>query len=177
MDDGEPMTLSFSRGTSSVNIATGLDVNSFHSLLLHKRTEYYDGRVEFLGLTLDVGEQLGDKPPEHHLKLECYGDSITCGLALDANRDEQDNIYTNNYMAYCSQTARSLGAEIHTQAISGIGLVKSLFGGNLDMYWDLVDPRNPSSVWDFAQWVPNAVVVNLGQNDKWFVTKFTCLKL
>jgi len=39
-----------------------------------------------------------------------------------------------------------------------------------DHYYYRLDAGKGSSVWDFSQWTPDIVVVNLGQNDKWLGT-------
>ena len=165
IDDGDPILLDFPDGElTTQTIATGLS-NEVHELLLFKRTEHYDGTIAFRGLELDDGKGLLAPPERPGLKIEFYGDSITVGLALDAPKDEGDNLYTNNYLAYGAQTARNLDAEYHCQAISGIGLVGGW--GQMSDFWYLTNPADVNSAWDFNQWVPDVIVQNLGQNDSW----------
>jgi lysophospholipase L1-like esterase len=166
VDDGAPIILEFPAGTSTVPIATGL-ADTTHTLLLHRRSEWYDGTDTFLGLELDDGKTLPSSPARPDLKIEFYGDSITVGLGLDWTEsvDNRANEYTNNYMAYGSQTARNLNAQVHTQAVSGIGFVGGW--GQMSNIWNLTIPGDPHSTWDFKKWVPDVIVQNLGQNDQW----------
>ena len=40
------------------------------------------------------------------------------------------------------------------------------FGGNIQtLYYNRVSSK--STIWDFSQWTPHVVVINLGQNDCW----------
>jgi hypothetical protein len=166
IDDGTPAILEFVPGSTTVPIASGL-TDSVHKLLLFKRSEYFDGQIQFQGLQLDAGKGLIAPPARPDLKIEFYGDSITVGLGLDwtGSNDNTVNEYTNNYMAYGAQTARNLNAEYHCQAISGIGLVGGW--GQMSAYWNLINPTDLTSYWDFNSWVPDVIVQNLGQNDTW----------
>jgi hypothetical protein len=124
--------------------------------------------VSFLGFIIDNGKALTAPPARPIRKIEYYGDSITAGLALDSTEDNQAAVYTNSYLAYGSITARNLIAEHHTIAVSGIGIVKSWWDANMpeDYYYRLI-ATNGSSNWNFSQWKPDCIVINLGQNDKW----------
>ena len=168
IDDGTPVVLDFPNGRCTRAAATGL-TDTVHELLLFKRSEHYDGSIAFEGFMLDDGKSLSVAPSRPARRIEFYGDSITVGLALDSTSDQQYNEYTNNYLAYGAVTARNFGAEYHCMAISGIPLVRA-WGSEIDMpnnYYYRHDPTSGSSYWDFNQWVPNVVVVNLGQNDSW----------
>ena len=122
IDDGAEVVLDFPPGSYTRTAASGL-ADTTHKLLLWKRSEHYDGTIAFTGFELDDGKTLLPPPSRPQRRIEFFGDSITAGLALDSIGDDQGNQFTNNYLAYSSQTARNLNAEIHTQAISGIGLV------------------------------------------------------
>jgi len=78
---------------------------------------------------------------------------------------------TNHYLDYAAVTARNLGAERHTISVSGIGLVKSWWAENMpnDYYWR-INCTDSEMKWDFSRWVPDVIVVNLGQNDSWLGT-------
>jgi hypothetical protein len=167
IDDGSPVILENPAGVSTLTIATGL-TDTTHKLLLHRRSEWYDGTDTFLGLELDDGKGLLTPPAKPEKKIEFYGDSITVGMGLDDPGSATENDTTNNYMAYGAQTARNLDMEYHCQAISGIGLVGGW--GQLSDYWDLTNPGDAASTWNFSQWVPDVIVQNLGQNDQWQAT-------
>ena len=169
VDDGTPVVLDFPNGRCTRAAATGL-TDTVHELLLFKRSEHYDGSIAFEGFILDDGKSLSVAPSRPDRRIEFYGDSVTVGLALDSTGDQQLNEYTNNYLAYGALTARNFDAEYHCMAISGIPLVRA-WGSETDMpnnYYYRHDPTSGSSYWDFSQWIPDVVVVNLGQNDSWF---------
>jgi len=167
IDDGSPVILEYPAGTSTATIATGLS-DTTHKLLLHRRSEASDGTNTFLGLELDDGRGLLTPPAKPEKKIEFYGDSITVGMGLDDPGSATENDTTNNYMAYGAQTARNLDMEYHCQAVSGIGLVGGW--GQMSNVWDLTNPADAGSTWDFNQWVPDVIVQNLGQNDQWQAT-------
>jgi hypothetical protein len=173
IDDGTPNLITCLHGQHTYAIATGL-TDTTHKIELCKRTEGTNGPVAFLGFILDDGKALTAPPPRPIRKIEYYGDSITAGLALDSTADNQDSFYTNAYLTYSSITARNLLAEHHTIAVSGIGIVISWWDANMpaDYYYRL-NATDASSNWDFSQWTPDCIVINLGQNDKWLGTTVT----
>lgn len=86
------------------------------------------------------------------------GTSTTCSPSIDA--------FTNNYLAYGSVAARSVQADVVTIAWSGIGVYRS-YGGTaptMPQRYDYSIP-NDMTAWDFSQYQPQAVVINLGTND------------
>ncbi|MCF7955760.1 MAG: hypothetical protein K9M75_08165, partial [Phycisphaerae bacterium] len=71
----------------------------------------------------------------------------------------------DNYYTYAAITARNFNAEYHCIAISGIGIYLDPygFGGNMQTLY--YNKRSKTTYWDFDQWTPHIVVINLGQND------------
>jgi hypothetical protein len=167
VDNGTPNKIALSSGTKTYAIATGLS-DTTHKVEVYKRTEAINWPSAFVNFIIDNGKKLTEPPPRPIRKIEFYGDSITAGLALDAPDDNQAAVNTNAYLTYGAITARNLNAEPHITAVSGIGVVKSWFDGNMpkDYYYRLVG-SNSSSYWDFNQWKPDLILINLGQNDKW----------
>ncbi len=167
IDDGTPNKIALLGGTKTYTIATGL-TDTTHKIELYKRSEAINWPTAFINFIIDNGKKLTEPPLRPIRKMEFYGDSITAGLALDAPDDNQNAVNTNSYLTYSSITARNLNAEHHTTAVSGIGLVISWFDGNMpkDYYYRLVG-SNGSSCWDFNEWKPDLILINLGQNDKW----------
>ncbi len=170
VDNGTPNKITLSGGTKTYTIATGLS-DTTHKIELYKRTEAINWPTAFINFIIDNGKTLTAPPARPIRKMEFYGDSITAGLALDAPDDNQAAVNTNAYLTYTSITARNLNAEHHTPAVSGIGVVKSWFDGNMpkDYYYRLIG-SNGSSYWDFNEWKPDLILINLGQNDKWLGT-------
>jgi hypothetical protein len=168
--DGENRILEIGgEGPRSYVLAAELSPGE-HELVLYKRSEAYMGSVRFLGLIVEEGAELGPKPEPLPLRLEFYGDSITAGACNDCpGEDSYDDLSEHdNYLSYGAICARALGAEYVSIAVSGTGLCESwnpVFAGAV---WDAAacDPAGgPNPRWDFSGRAPEAVVINLGQND------------
>jgi hypothetical protein len=167
IDNGTPILITCTAGQHTYSIASGLS-DTTHKIELYKRTEGTNGPVAFIAFILDNGKTLTEPPARPIRKIEFYGDSITAGLSLDAPDENLAAVNTNSYLAYGSITARNLNAEHHTIAVSGVGLIITWSYVNMpkDYYYRL-NATNASSNWDFNQWTPDCIVINLGQNDRY----------
>ncbi|HKK81588.1 MAG TPA: SGNH/GDSL hydrolase family protein [Prolixibacteraceae bacterium] len=144
-----------------------------HSIKLFKRTEYDQGGTGFYGFQLNKGAKILPPDPISNKKFEFYGNSITCGYAVEdyEGKDRPDSIYTNNYLSYAAITARHYDAEYHCISKSGIGIMVSWFPYTMPDIYDQTIPRNEKSKWDFSRYTPDVVVIHLLQNDSWLVNK------
>jgi lysophospholipase L1-like esterase len=140
-----------------------------HTVTICKDTESGIGWLEFAGL---IGESLLPPPPLPLRKMEFIGNSITCGSGMDmsGNPCGQGKWYDqhNAWMSYGALTARTLNAQWHLTAVSGIGLMHSCCNmGNIIMprVFDKINQRVDSISWDFSRYQPDVVTVCLGQND------------
>src|SRR5262249_46492585 len=77
----------------------------------------------------------------------------------------------NHYQSYGAMAARAVGAELHTIAWSGRGMLCN-YGDDaqscsdpLPNIYDRTLPTQNGSRWDFTRYQPDAVVINLGTND------------
>jgi len=167
IDDGEPSLINLTPGTATYTAASGL-TNSVHKIRLFKRTETQEGEVSFMGFELEDGKSLVAPPPKPQRRIEYYGDSITSGHSVASKTGDTNNANgKDNYYTYASVTALNLGAEYHCISVSGIGLYVDTwgFGGNMQTLY--YDKESESTTWDFSNWTPQVVVINLGQNDYW----------
>ncbi len=140
-----------------------------HTLELFKRTEAVWGATSFYGFKIDGAANLF-LPAEKKLKMEFFGNSITCGYANeDSTADRGDAAFENNYLSYASITARHYNAANHNTAVSGIGIMVSWFPFTMPEAYNRLNPGDPSSSWDFTKYTPDIVVINLFQNDSWLV--------
>jgi len=157
---------------TTIVIAENLE-NSEHKLVITKRTEGFQGIATFKGLLIDQhGKLLAQDPPPAR-KIEFIGNSITCGYGTDSDdRFEDFKPETeNNYHSFAPITARAFGAEYHIVAHSGQGVVRN-YGYEKqvspyampDRYLQVFDTRK-TPLWDFNDWKPDMVVINLGTND------------
>ena len=152
-------------------IASGLRPGR-HSVQLYKITEADKGKTWFYGFGLQEHDTILAPAPPQTRKIEFYGNSITCGYALeDVTGDSKEPKYENNYRSYAAITARHYNAAYHCIAKSGIGLMLSWFHIIMPEMYDRINPEDTASKWDFSKYTPNVVIINLCQNDSWLVNK------
>ncbi len=141
-----------------------------HSLQIFKRTEWDKGKTFFYGFEIPSDQHLLKPSKLPKRKMEVFGNSITCGYAIeDTVGDSYVGYYENNYDSYAAITARHFNAQYHCTAKSGIGIVISWFPLLMSEMYDRLDPTDSSSKWNFKNYTPNVVVINLLQNDSWLV--------
>lgn len=167
IDGGAPVKFRVHAGSQVYPIAKNLTAGT-HTVEIVKITESYNGQCEFLGFKVDEGKNLLTPDPLPALKLEFYGNSITCGYGIEGG---DRSISDNSYQAYPAVAARELNAQFHTTSYSGIGVVMGfptfLMGEMYNRTIALTNytPKPANNTWDFTRYVPNVVVVALGTND------------
>ena len=142
-----------------------------HSVELFKRTEWDRGQTTFYGFQLKGDAKLLAKSPAKQRKIEFYGNSITAGYAVEdtSGKDSPDSTFTNNYQSYAAITARHFDAEYSCICKSGIGITISWFPLLMPEIYDRLNPADSTSKWDFSNYTPDVVVINLFQNDSWLM--------
>lgn len=141
-----------------------------HTVKILKRTEESVARTCLTGLTVIEGGLLPVET-EYDLKIEIYGDSITCGygnMRPAGEADAQKAETQNGLGTYATLVARELGAEYRVFAESGLGLYTNPYG---TPYW-LKDIYGNTSVRDTTPYpadayVPDIIIINIGTNDCW----------
>lgn len=143
-----------------------------HTLLLTKRTSSSFGIGRFAGLVLESGAKLLPPPARPKHRIEVVGDSFSVGYGDEGQATCQDlRPYENSYLSYSAVAARALDAEVHITAVSGTGMVRNWAAPEqtspnpMPSYFDRTVHNDEASKWDFASWTPEAVVINLGNND------------
>ena len=174
--DGEydaPYVLQAKQGEATYVISTTL-ADTKHSVEIYKRTEGQEGSSMFKGLMISDKGELFAPPSRPARRIEIYGDSITSGMGNEGADNGADNLASekNNYRAYGAFAARELNAELHTISQSGIGVMISWFDFIMPQFYDQINAAgNNDSQWDFSQWTPDVVVINLMQNDSWLIDR------
>ncbi|MGN0675482.1 MAG: SGNH/GDSL hydrolase family protein, partial [Oscillospiraceae bacterium] len=113
--------------------------------------------------------------PERSRKIEFIGDSITCGYGIDA-ADQYEAFSTTNengMKTYAALVGKHFKADYNIVSWSGIGVYSSYTESNnpnrttlMPKLYGKTDASNrPNEEWDFSQWQPDVVVINLGTND------------
>jgi Carbohydrate esterase 2 N-terminal/GDSL-like Lipase/Acylhydrolase family/Domain of unknown function (DUF5018) len=171
IDDQDPVRFLMSSGRKTYRLASGLS-HSEHTILICKDTEAGVGNLNFYGFRCEGLSAFAD-PTTH--KIECYGNSITCGAKMLfgtpcdlTNNNFNWNAANSAYLSYGAVAARALNAQWQISAISGIGLIHSCcgMGNTMPTTYDRLDFNNSSSPkWDFTKYVPDVVTICLGQND------------
>eukprot|EP01132_Coremiostelium_polycephalum_P008382 gene8382-10297_t len=149
-----------------------LDPNQTYTVVLTRRTEAAVGIGNFYGFLADQDSVITPFPNIPTRKLEVIGDSISCGygdLGVPPCPFEPET--EDNYLSYGSIISRQLNAQLYVEAWSGKGVVRN-YGSNTttstDTLPDLYErtiPTNQTSAWEFQDYQPDAVVINLGTND------------
>ncbi|MDX6766118.1 MAG: hypothetical protein SFU85_04960 [Candidatus Methylacidiphilales bacterium] len=161
-DDTNPRVISPLDTETLAHIATGLSPGP-HQVEIYSLSGAWVAPGTFSGVLLGPGTTLLSPPVASSRRMEFYGDSITEGGLMP------DQELTNTYRAYAATTARKMGADAHIICKSGLGLVKTNNGGGSSLeglYWRSM-PNNSTASFDFNSWIPQVVVINIMQNDKW----------
>ncbi len=153
----------------------------WHELTFFKRQDSAN-YVVLYGFELEDGAQIAINEAENakKLKLEVYGDSVSCGEVSEAveyvgKQDPSHNgEFSNSWYSYAWMTARKLNAKLHNISQGGIALLDGTgyFGApaylgvescydKIEYFPDLGEVKK----WDFGRYTPDVVVVAIGQND------------
>jgi len=173
IDQRAPRLLTTTDTLIVYQVATGLPDSIPHTIMIQKRTEALAGSGEFRGFILDKGKKLLPHLQRPKRRIEFIGNSITCGYGVEG---ETSNCHysaetENACMSYAAITARALQADYTLVAYSGRGVVRNYGDSNktspntMPILFDRTCFSDSTLKWNFARWVPQAVVLNLGTND------------
>lgn len=157
-----------------------------HTVKVLKLSESASATVGIKDITVTaVG---GIKPTANKAhRIEFIGDSITCGYGIDDEVKEHTfkNSTEDGTKTYAYKTAMALDADYSTVSVSGIGVISNYTSAGvkkdenvMPLYYDKVgyswsafgDWQSPAKLdWDFDQFQPEAIVINLGTNDSSYV--------
>ena len=119
-------------------------------------------------------------PKKTDKRIEGYGDSVSAGEVSEAvdfvgkEDPEHEGGYSNSYYSYGWILARKLGAQIHDIAQGGIALMDGEGWYHepeqigMETVWNKVHYNtrlSGMSDWDFSRYIPQVVIVAVGQND------------
>ncbi len=170
VDGKEPFKIHTETSKKTYALATDLPDGN-HTVQLFKRTEWTKGKTWFYGFEVPSSTKLLPPVAAPKRKIEFYGNSITCGYAIEdsSGNDSGKGYFENNYRSYAAVTARHFNAQYSCIARSGIGIMVSWFPQIMPEMYNLTEGGDSTSTWDFSQYTPDVVVVNLFQNDSWIV--------
>ena len=152
-----------------------------HELMLFKRQDGGQHYVTFLGLEIEDGGSVNATEALPSKKLEVIGDSVSCGEVCEAtdcvaspDPENNEGRFSNSWYSYSWQVARALDMELHDTSQGGISLLDGTgwFNGPDDLrgvescYRKLkYNPPLGENEWDFRRWIPDVIVIAIGQND------------
>lgn len=167
VDNKLPNRIKLQEKRSKINIAENLKPGTHH-VIVCKDTESGIGYLQVNGILCKELTNLKKLAPQ---RIEFIGNSITCGMGSDlqnvACKTGEWYDQHNAWNSYGSITARNLKAQWHLTAESGIGLIKSCCNKPFVMpvVFDKINLNSDSLNWNFSNYIPNLVVIELGQND------------
>ena len=156
-----------------VVLAHGLEYGE-HTIRVYKKSECLVSKVAVKSLSTD-GEFKTVKAKEFDLKMEFYGDSVTCGYAVESpDFYEKFNTRTeNSLMSYANYSANELNADVSLISCGGYPMYKSKYSdgcspNTIPEMVSLADVEYQTytkHTWDNSSYIPDVVVVALGAND------------
>lgn len=154
----------------------------YHTLTVRKRDRGYFGILTGVAFgaselkvisTNQTKAKLAAVPEAKDFRIEVIGDSISAGDGI-YTEDAYQGLMSDGWSTYAAEAARLLDADLNTIAISGNGLISSLFGDHLldlPTQWPYIDPqiyqeKGKAIPWDFDKYQADVVIINLGTNDR-----------
>ncbi|MGN0406076.1 MAG: GDSL-type esterase/lipase family protein [Bariatricus sp.] len=178
--DGEQISLLLPQeGETVLDIPVKRAGDHSHEVLFFKRQDACH-ELTILGMEIEEEGQILDLPAKPKRRIEVYGDSVSAGELSEAVNDigredpEHNGEYSNSWYSYAWMLARKLNAQIHDIAQGGIALMDQTGwfcepdAIGMESMWDKIR-YNPlfgkTLEWNFAEYVPQVVIVAIGQND------------
>ncbi|MES2824874.1 MAG: GDSL-type esterase/lipase family protein [Pseudomonadota bacterium] len=170
--DGNPRDLWIEPGNHTYVLAANIG-SGIHTVQLTRVSESSAGITSFISDPHVIGTLL--KPPQAPQKrLLVIGDSITAGYGVEGANERchyaLDN--SNQQLTYSALAASRLGADLHTIAWSGIGAWRT-YGEKTPASPTILTRStrtladDATSVWNPSQYMPDAILINIGTNDYW----------
>ncbi len=150
-----------------------------HTVTIFKRTAGSHHYFRFGGLMIDADADIIPYEHEYDMNIEVYGDSVSAGEVVEAVYydghcdPEHNSCYDNSWFSYSLSLARKLNAKVHCNAQGGISLVDGAGYFNPSSYIGMETvyeqmsyvPEMGITKWDFSRYIPDYVIIALGQND------------
>lgn len=179
LDNVQSCTYIKREGETTIEINVPENDTGIHHVMFFKRQDSCH-EVTILGYELGDNEKLLELPEKPARRIEVYGDSVSAGEISEAvdyvgkEDPEHDGGYSNSYYSYSWILARKLGAQIHDIAQGGIALMDGEGWYHepeqtgMETVWNKVHYNTRLSKmaeWDFKEYIPQLVIVAVGQND------------
>lgn len=146
-----------------------------HKIKVYKRSEC---EVSHTGIqSIETDGTFLPITKERKLKIEIYGDSLTCGYQVEGKKydEEFSTKYENSLKSYGFYASNELNAELSLICAGGFPIYKSEYTKDYNIktipdMFDMADFDTNTTlksykVWDHTNFIPDIVVINLGAND------------
>jgi lysophospholipase L1-like esterase len=166
--DGDTSVVALKEGSPAGTFPLPVKGPGPHHLVLFKRTEASAGTVHFPGIEIAPGAHVSSPvPPAYRMRMEIFADSITAGACdEDGDKDQWEDRSTHNAAkSWAALTAAEFSADYRNISISGIGLASGFDDVLMGQVWDRTYPDASSPRADLGTWIPDVVLVLLGDND------------
>lgn len=148
--------------------------NTKHTVRVYKRSECLISKVGVKSVSTD-GEILPVEGKELDLKMEFFGDSVTCGYAVESpDYFERFSSRTENSLkTYANYCANELNSDVSHISCGGYPMYKSKYAAgcnpdNIPDMFSLADVEYQTTIrheWNNQLYIPDVVVIALGAND------------
>lgn len=156
-------------GTRNVTVAKDI-AKGEHIIRIVKLNEFSRNAVIVNTVTM-FGTIAAAPPASKDLKIEFFGDSITCGygnLCSGRSMEYPFCYFEDGYKTYASYAAQKLNADFSVCAASGYGILRSYTGSEtqvMDTIWKYALLKSEKVEFDMAAYNADVYVINLGTND------------
>lgn len=170
IDDVNASNITLDTPTNDYDIASFSD-GQVHKIRIVKITEALFSTAKFQGFHIEQGKLLPlPSTPDIRKKVEFIGDSITCGYGvLGAPESEFDIAEEDGELSYACLVAKELNLNARYTSASGFGVYCEYTGdvnNTLPRIYPYINRFEDDEVlYDFQDFTPDLVVVNLGTND------------
>lgn len=153
------------QNTRKISVAPGQDLYvlangltpGIHRIELVRET-HTGQRATFSGFVLK-GSGTVALPPRPPHRIEFYGDSNLAGHSLEHESNKPSASFKGAFFGYAGIASRMLNAEFHNISRDGETII------SMHNKFDRYDYSQENPQWDFNNFQPDLVVVNLGAND------------
>lgn len=166
----QPKSVAITDSMQTVELCKGLKKGN-HTLRVVKRTNARSASLGVSDITLAKGGKVLPPPTAKERRIEFIGDSLTVGYGTLGNDSTAawSTATEDGSCTFAALTGKALNADYNVVAISGRGLAHNT-GGDTDklmpaLYTKVDEYNYPGHDWDFSSFVPDVVVIHLGNND------------
>ena len=162
-------------------LAHGLS-DDVHTVRIYKRSECQNSRLALVKLSSDGEIFPAVQAKELSLKMEVFGDSVTCGYAVESD-DFYENFTTrteNGMKTFANYAANLLNSDISSVSAGGYPLYRSIYSeynhpSAVPQLFSMAEFEYQTSFdhpWDNDKYIPDVTVIALGANDGSMLSRY-----